>query len=150
MSSGSSNSRLTEEERDRRGLSHASESSPRFLQLDVRHPQEERRDPTGFQLTQAQRVYGPAPLQDGNNQGSSASYYIQRLFGIDRLNRRFSSYSYPSRVSKVPQVLLEVQDLPMVYHTLWSLLDSVCIHQSLSPHSRLGSLKTDQTFGILR
>ncbi|KAG0731513.1 hypothetical protein G6F57_020574 [Rhizopus arrhizus] len=54
MSSGSSNSRLTEEERDRRGLSHASESSPRFLQLDVRHPQEERRDPTGFQLTQAQ------------------------------------------------------------------------------------------------
>ncbi|KAG1145642.1 hypothetical protein G6F37_012110 [Rhizopus arrhizus] len=38
----------------------------------------------------------------------------------------------------------------MVYHTLWSLLDSVCIHQSLSPHSRLGSLKIDQTFGILR
>lgn len=143
----SGDTRTTTEKCGRRGFSHSSESSARFLQLDVRNSQEERRNETGLQLTQAQQLYGPAPFQNGNNQGSISSYYTQRLFGIDRLNTRFSSYSYPSRVTEVPQVLLEIQDLSMVYHSLRSLLYSVCLYQGLSPYPRLGSITENQAFG---
>ncbi|KAG1217746.1 hypothetical protein G6F68_021703 [Rhizopus microsporus] len=66
MSSGSSNSRLTEEERDRRGLSHASESSPRVLQLDVRHPKKEWWRTSRLQSQATEPVRGSSPLQNGN------------------------------------------------------------------------------------
>ncbi|KAI8977694.1 hypothetical protein BDF20DRAFT_942965 [Mycotypha africana] len=127
-------SKFTSKECNRRNFPNRSNSSTRLLQLPFCHSEEEQRHTPSFQLTQAQRIHGPVPFQDGNDQRSRTSYCTQRLFSVDRLNRCFSSFRHPFRFTQVPSFC-------------WKSINGVPLHLAFAPY-HMSSLRFVVLFSI--